>query len=72
MRSDQGLQESWRLKVEETIRRLNADFGFELSDEEIKIVALQAEAMNRSLKPLFDVDVTQAMPMVKLDRRTDK
>lgn len=60
------------MKVEETIRRINAEFGFELSDEEIRSIALQAEAMNRSLKPLFDLDVTQAMPVIKLDRRVDK
>jgi hypothetical protein len=58
--------------MEETIKRINTEFGFELSEEEIKRIALQAEAMNRSLQPLFDVDVTQVMPAVKLDRRVNK
>jgi hypothetical protein len=58
--------------MEETIRSINAEFGFELSEEEIRSIALQAEAMNRSLKPLFDIDVTQVMPIIKVDRRPNK
>lgn len=58
--------------MEETIKRINAEFGFELTDEEIKRIAIQAEAINRSLQPLFDVDVTQVMPVIKLDRRVNK
>ena len=58
--------------MEETIRRINAEFGLELTEAEIKRIALEAEAMNRSLQPLFDVDVTQAMPVIKLDRRVNK
>jgi hypothetical protein len=58
--------------MEETIKRINAEFGLELTDEEIKRIALQAEAINRSLQPLFDVDVSQVMPAIKLDRRVNK
>lgn len=58
--------------MEETIKRINAEFGFELTDEEIKRIAIQAEAINRSLQPLFDVDVTRVMPVIKLDRRVNK
>jgi hypothetical protein len=54
---------------EELIRRINTEYGFQLSDEEIKRIVLQAEEMNRVLKALFEVDVTNTMPILKLDKR---
>ena len=44
----------------------NTEFGFELTDEEIRQLISQAEEMNRTLNPLFEVDVTQVMPILKL------
>ena len=56
--------------MEEIIRRINAEYGFELTDEEISRIVTQAEEMNRTLKPLFEVDVTKTMPILKLDKRS--
>jgi hypothetical protein len=58
--------------MEETIRKIDSEFGLNLSEDEIRNIAVQAEAMNRSLRPLFDIDVTHVMPVTKLDRRIEK
>jgi hypothetical protein len=55
--------------MEEMIRRINTEYGFQLSDEEIRRIVLQAEEMNRVLKAIFEVDVTNTMPILKLDKR---
>ena len=58
--------------MEEMIRRLNTEFGFQLTDEEIRRIASQAEEMNHTLKPLFEVDVTKTMPILKLEKRIQR
>ena len=58
--------------MHEAIRRLNREYGFELSEEEIKRIALQAEEMSRLLKPLHEVDVTGVMPVMKVDKRVKR
>ncbi len=58
--------------MEEAVRRLNAEYGFNLSEEEIRLIAKQAEEANRLFQPLFDVDLTGVMPMMKLDRKGAK
>jgi hypothetical protein len=58
--------------MEEIIRRINTEFSFHLSDEEIRRIASQAEELNRTLKALFEVDVTNTMPILKLDKRISK
>ncbi len=55
--------------MEEAVRRLNAEYGFNLTEEEIKAIAKQAEEANRLFQPLFEVDLTGVMPMMKLDRK---
>lgn len=58
--------------MEEIIKRLNAEYGFGLTAEEIKIVATQAEEVRRMLQPLHEIDLAGIMPWTKVDRRVKK
>lgn len=54
--------------MEEQVRKLNDAHGFGLTEEEIKLIATRAEEANRLFQPLFEVDLTDVMPILKLDR----
>ncbi|MBI2998940.1 MAG: hypothetical protein HYY46_10915 [Deltaproteobacteria bacterium] len=55
--------------MEEVIKRLNAEYGFGLSADEIKLVATQAEEVRRMLQPLHEIDLAGIMPWTRVDRR---
>ncbi len=55
--------------MEEWVRRLNTEYGFNLSEDEIKIVTKQAEDTHRLLQPLYEVDLTGVTPAMKLDNK---
>lgn len=55
--------------MKEMVRRLDAEYGFSLTEEEIELIAKQVEDANRLFKPLFEVDVTGIMPLMKVDRK---
>jgi len=55
--------------MKEMIRRLDAEYGFALTEEEIELIAKQVEDANRLFKPLFEVDVTGIIPLMKIDRK---
>jgi hypothetical protein len=56
--------------MEGQIRRLNVEYGFELSEEEITVIARQAEEAQRLYRSLYDVDLTGVMPILKFDRKS--
>lgn len=58
--------------MEEQIRKLNADYGFNLSENEIKLIAKQAEETERLLRPLNDVDLNDVMPILKVEKKKVK
>ena len=53
--------------MEEIVRRLNAEYGFNLTEEEIKLIAGQAEEADRLFQKLHEVDLTGVMPLMKVD-----
>jgi hypothetical protein len=53
--------------MEEMIRQLNIDFGFGLTEDEIKRIAIQAKEINESFKPLHEIDLTGVAPFQKVD-----
>ena len=53
--------------MEELIRRLNNEYGFGLTEEEIKKIGLLAEEINQSFKPLHEIDLSAIMPFQKVD-----
>ena len=58
--------------MREEVKRLDAEYGFNLSDEEIELIAEQAEAANRLFQPLYEVDLTGVMPIMKVDKKVKK
>jgi hypothetical protein len=58
--------------VEEQIKRLNAEYGLGLSQEEIELVARQAAKAEQLFRLLQEVDLTNVMPILKLDRKSTR
>src|SRR5262249_1738818 len=58
--------------MKDAVRRLNVEYGFNLSEEEIDLVAKQAEEAALLFQPLFEVDVAGITPLTKVDRRVRK
>ena len=58
--------------MKDAVRRINVEYGFNLSDQEIDLVAKQAEEAALLFQPLFEVDVTGITPLTKIDKRVRK
>jgi hypothetical protein len=58
--------------MEEQIRKLNAEYGFNLSEDEIKVIARQAEETERLLRPLNEIDLIDVMPILKVEKKQVK
>jgi hypothetical protein len=55
--------------MKEAVRKLNVEYGFKLSEQEIELVAKQAEEAALLFQPLFEVDLTGITPLTKIDKR---
>ncbi|MFQ5684077.1 MAG: hypothetical protein ACE5HC_12485 [Candidatus Binatia bacterium] len=53
--------------MEEIVWKLNSDYGFELSPNEVQKITRQAEAANRVFKCLGEIDLTGVTPIMKVD-----
>jgi len=58
--------------MKDAVRRLNVEYGFNLSDQEIDLVAKQAEEAALLFQPLFEVDITDITPLTKIDKTIKK
>jgi len=58
--------------MKEIVKRLDAEYGFKLTDEEMELIAKQAEEAQRLFQPLFQVDLTGVAPVMKVDKRGKK
>ena len=58
--------------MKDAVRRLNVEYGFNLSDQEIDLVAKQAEEAALLFQPLFEVDLTGIAPLTKIDKSLKK
>ena len=58
--------------MKDAVRRLNIEYGFNLSEQEIDTVAKQAEEAALLFQPLFEVDITDIAPLTKIDKRVKK
>jgi hypothetical protein len=58
--------------MEEQIRKLNTEYGFNLSEDEIKRIIQQAEETDRLLRPLNEVDLIDVMPILKVEKKKVK
>jgi hypothetical protein len=45
--------------LEDQVRRINSDYGFNLSDEEIPTIACRAEEFETMFRCLYEVDLTE-------------
>ena len=54
--------------MKETIKQLNVEFGFHLSEEEVELICTEAEEANRLFQRLYEVDITGIMPILKVDK----
>lgn len=55
--------------MEDQVRKLNSEYGFDLSEEEIQMIARRAEEFERLFRCLYEVDLTDTAPLLKLDKR---
>jgi hypothetical protein len=53
--------------MKDAVRRLNAEYGLNLSEEEIETITQQAEASQRLFAKLFEVNVQGIVPALKID-----
>ncbi|HXG53159.1 MAG TPA: hypothetical protein VNN77_17315 [candidate division Zixibacteria bacterium] len=53
--------------MKEAVRKLDREYGLNLSEEEIDQIASQAEAAERLFKKLFEVEVEGVVPALKMD-----
>jgi hypothetical protein len=58
--------------MEAQVRRLNGEYGFNLSEDEIKLAARQAEEAERLFQTLNQLDLTHIMPILKVDNEKVK
>ena len=58
--------------MKDAVRRLNVEYGFNLSDQEIDLVAKQAEEAALLFQPLFEVDLTGITPLTKIEKKLKK
>ena len=58
--------------MEDQVRRINAEYELHLSEEEIKLIAKQAEEAERLFKPLHEIDLIHVMPALKFEKKVTK
>jgi hypothetical protein len=58
--------------MEEQVRKLNAEYGFNLSEDEIKVIVRQVEETERLLRPLNEMDLIDVMPILKVEKKKVK
>ena len=55
--------------MKELIRQLDSEYRFNLSEEEVELIAKQWESANRMFQRLNDVDLAGVSPVMKVDKR---
>lgn len=58
--------------MKDAVRRLNEEYGFNLTDKEIDIIAQQAEEAALLFQPLFETDIAGITPLTKIDKKSIK
>jgi Asp-tRNA(Asn)/Glu-tRNA(Gln) amidotransferase C subunit len=53
--------------MKDAVRRLNAEYGLNLTEEEIEAITQQAEASQRLFQKLFEVNVEGVVPALTID-----
>ena len=58
--------------MKDAVRRLNAEYGLNLTEEEIETITQQAEASQRLFRKLFEVDVDGVVLALTIDPAAKK
>lgn len=58
--------------MKEQVRRLDAEYNFKLTEEEIELIARQAEEAHRMFQLLYEADLTDVAPIMSVDKRKGK
>jgi Asp-tRNA(Asn)/Glu-tRNA(Gln) amidotransferase C subunit len=53
--------------MKDAVQRLNAEYGLNLTEEEMEVIARQAEAARRLVQRLYEVDVEGVVPALRID-----
>lgn len=57
--------------MKETIKKLDAEYGFGLSDEEVELIARQAERASELFRALHALDLPEVPPSTGAERKHD-
>ena len=58
--------------MENQLRQFDLEYGFQFTDEEIRLIARQTEKFERLFRCLYDIDLTGVRPFQKVDRASKK
>ena len=53
--------------MKDAVQRLSAEYGLNLTEEEIEVIVKQAEAAHRLVQRLYEVDTERVVPALKID-----
>jgi Asp-tRNA(Asn)/Glu-tRNA(Gln) amidotransferase C subunit len=53
--------------MKDAVQRINVEYGLNLTEEEIEIIAKQVESGQRLFQKLYEVDVEGVVPALKID-----
>jgi Asp-tRNA(Asn)/Glu-tRNA(Gln) amidotransferase C subunit len=53
--------------MKDAVQRVNAEYGLNLTDDEIEIISRNVEASQRLFQKLYEVDVQGVVPVLKID-----
>jgi Asp-tRNA(Asn)/Glu-tRNA(Gln) amidotransferase C subunit len=53
--------------MKDAVKRINVEYGLDLTEEEIEAITKQAEASRKLFQKLYEVDVEGVVPALKID-----
>ena len=53
--------------MKDAVQRLNAEYGLNLTEEEVEVISKQAEAARRLFQRLYEVDTERVVPALRID-----
>lgn len=53
--------------MKDAVKRINVEYGLDLTEEEIEAITKQAEASRKLFQKLYEVDVESVIPALKID-----
>ena len=56
--------------MENQLRKINREYGFNLSEDDIQTLARRGEEFEHLFRPLYELDLTDNPPLLKLDKRS--